>query len=115
MYLAESPAGALIETCAHTSNNDIPPSFTLLKISGPDLPFEKIEIETLCADWPQRVEVTRDLGSAWLKQGTSALLRVPSMLVPETTNFLLNPLHADARLLQIEESFQYPFDVRLKR
>jgi len=39
---------------------------------------------------------------------------VPSALVPETFNYLLNPLHADAVLFQIEKSFRYPFDVRLK-
>jgi RES domain-containing protein len=114
VYLAESPAGALIETCVHTSANDIPPSFTLLKVAGPDLPFEEIEIAVLGNDWPQHVEITRDLGSEWLKRGNSALLRVPSALIPETKNYLLNPLHADAGLLQIEESFLYPFDARIK-
>ena len=44
IYLAETPSGALVEVCAHTSANDIPPSFTLLKIAGPDLPFDEIQI-----------------------------------------------------------------------
>jgi RES domain-containing protein len=115
VYLAESPAGALIETCVHTSVNDIPPSFTLLKISGPDLLFEEIELSSLDRGWTDRVEITRELGSAWLRQGRGALLRVPSALVPETANVLFNPLHADAKLLQIEDSFVYPFDERLKK
>jgi RES domain-containing protein len=114
VYLAESPAGALIEACVHTSANDIPPSFTLLKVVGPDLPFDQIELSTLKPGWPGRVEITRDLGSKWLKRGSSALLRVPSALVPETANFLLNPMHADAELFQIEESFLFPFDARMK-
>ena len=117
VYLAQSPAGALIEACVHTSANDIPPSFTLLKIAGPDLPFDVIEtaaLETLHSDWPKRVEITRDLGSDWLKTGKTALLRVPSALVPETANYLLNPLHPDASLFQIETSIRYPFDARLK-
>jgi RES domain-containing protein len=114
VYLAESPAGALLETCVHTSANDIPPSFTLLKIVGPDLPFEAIELSGLKPGWPGHVEVTRDLGSEWLKSGAAALLRVPSALVPETANFLLNPIHVDAGLFQIKESFLFPFDARLK-
>jgi RES domain-containing protein len=114
VYLAESPAGALVETCAHTSANDIPPSFTLLKVVGPDLPFDEIKIAALGQGWPKRVELTRDLGSEWLRRASSALLRVPSALVPETANYLLNPLHANAGLFQIEESFLYPFDARLK-
>jgi len=114
VYLAESPAGALIETCVHTSSNDVPPSFTLLKISGADLPFEEIELGRLDRDWPDRVETTRELGSSWLKRGGEALLRVPSALVPETANYLLNPLHKDAGGFSIEGSFVFPFDARLK-
>ncbi len=114
VYLAETPSGALVEVCAHTSANDIPPSFTLLKIVGPDLPVEEIEPATLDQDWAVRIEITRELGSEWLKRGSSALLRVPSALVPESANYLLNPLHKDAGLFQIEKSYQYPFDVRLK-
>jgi RES domain-containing protein len=100
--------------CAHTSANDIPPSFTLLKVAGPDLSFDEIEIAALARGWVDRAEVTRDLGSAWLKRGSSVLLRVPSALVPETFNYLLNPLHPDARLFEIQDSFVYPFDARLK-
>jgi RES domain-containing protein len=114
VYLAESPAGALIETCVHTSANDVPPSFTLLKIRSPDLAFDEIEITMLDRDWPGSVEVTRDLGSAWLKRASTALLRVPSALVPETANYLLNPTHANAVHFQIESSFVFPFDARLK-
>jgi RES domain-containing protein len=114
VYLAETPSGALIEVCAHTSANDIPPSFTLLKVVGPDLPFDEIELASLDQGWASRVEITRDLGSEWLKRGSSALLRVPSALVPESANYLLNPLHKDAGLFRIEKSYQYPFDVRLK-
>jgi RES domain-containing protein len=115
VYLAESPAGALIETCVHTSANDVPPSYTLIKIAGPDLSFDEMKIDKLDRDWPDRVEITRELGSAWLKPGSAALLRVPSALVPETANYLLNPLHANAKLLQIEDSFVFPFDARLKK
>jgi len=114
VYLAESPAGALIETCVHTSANDIPPSFTLLKVAVPDLPLDKIELAALGRAWSERVEITRELGSQWLKRGGAALLRVPSALVPETANYLLNPLHTGAGLFQIEKSFLFPFDARLK-
>jgi RES domain-containing protein len=83
-------------------------------VVGPDLPFYEIELASLDQGWASRVEITRDLGSEWLKRGSSALLRVPSALVPESANYLLNPLHKDAGLFRIEKSYQYPFDVRLK-
>ncbi len=114
VYVAESPAGALIETCVHTSANDIPPSCTMLKVFGPDLPIDEIELAMLDPAWFERAEITRELGSEWLRRRSAALLRVPSALVPETVNYLLNPLHTDAALFQIEKSFLFPFDTRLK-
>jgi RES domain-containing protein len=114
VYLAESPASALLEVCVHTSANDVPPDFTLLRIEGPDAKIPMIRIENLPAEWTSRLEVTRDLGSAWLEKGTAALLKVPSAIVPETANFLFNPLHPDAAKFQIAAAFSYPFDPRLK-
>ncbi len=114
VYLAESPASALLEVCVHTSANDVPPDFTLLKIGGPGFAFPSIAQQVLPADWRARLEATRDLGTAWLRRNESALLKVPSALVPETANFLFNPMHPDAVSFQIEDVFTYPFDVRLK-
>jgi RES domain-containing protein len=45
----------------------------------------------------------------------SLLLRVPSVIVPETVNFLLNPSHKLAAKLRIKDMFPYPFDLPLKR
>ncbi len=114
VYLGESPASALLEVCVHTSANDVPPDFTLLRIEGPETRIPSIRIEDLPADWTSRLEVTRDLGSAWLEKGKAVLLRVPSAIVPETSNFLLNPLHADAAKFRIVDAFSWPFDSRLK-
>lgn len=115
VYLAKSPAAALLEVCVHTSANDVPPEFTLLKIEAPATQAEVIKIADLPSDWQSRLEVTRDLGTAWLKKKETALLQVPSAIVPETANFLLNPAHADAKKFQVTEVFSYPFDARLKK
>jgi RES domain-containing protein len=114
VYLAETPASALLEVCVHTSANDVPPDFTLLKLEGPDLNVPSIETKELPQDWRSRVEVTRDLGTAWLKRSESVLLRVPSALVPETVNFLFNPSDTQAKKFHITHAFSYPFDPRLK-
>lgn len=114
VYLAESPAGALVEACVHTSANDIPPSFTLVKVVGPDVRLDELRLEDLPDGWTANLGVTRDLGSEWLERASAALLRAPCALIPATRNFLLNPLHADAALLRVEEAFRYPFAARLK-
>ncbi len=114
VYLAETPASALLEVCVHTSANDVPPEFTLLKIEGPDVKIPSIAPKELPQDWRTRLEVTRDLGTAWLKKSESALLCVPSALVPETVNFLFNPSDTQAKKFPITNVFSYPFDPRLK-
>src|ERR1041385_497717 len=90
VYLAETPAGALLESCVHTSANDIPPSFTLMEISVESLRLEALDVSTLHQDWADDPETTREAGTAWLRSLRSALLRVPSALVPATFNVLFN-------------------------
>jgi RES domain-containing protein len=115
VYLAETPAAALFEVCVHTSANDVPPEFTLLRIEGPDVEAPSINIDALHEDWRTRLEATRDLGTAWLEKNESVLLRVPSAIVPETLNCLFNPSHRQAAEFRIVEALAYPFDARLKR
>jgi RES domain-containing protein len=114
VYLAGSPPAALLEVCVHTSANDVPPQFTLLKIEGPDLEVAAIRPEDLPQDWVTRLEATRDLGTAWLRKGESVFLQVPSAIVPETANFLFNPMHAEAARFRVTNVLAYPFDTRLK-
>lgn len=98
----------------HTSANDVPPDFTLLKIEGPEIKIPTIALEDLSRDWPEHIEQTRKPGTEWLRQNASVLLKVPSVIVPETFNFLFNPTHAEAARFRIIETFAYSFDIRSK-
>ena len=115
IYLAETPSAALLEVCVHTSANDVPPEFTLLKIEGPDIDVPSLKAQELPEDWHGRLAVTRDLGTAWLERNESVPLRVPSAIVPETRNCLFNPAHRGAAAFRIVEVIGYPFDPRLKK
>jgi RES domain-containing protein len=116
IYLAESPAGALLEACVHTSANDVPPNYTLLGVEADArVSLEHLDVSILSADWIKRLEVTREIGTAWLREQRSCLLRIPSALVPATFNVMLNSLHAEASRLHIESVVKYPFDPRIKK
>lgn len=82
---------------------------------GTEAPVQVIERDGLPARRQSQLEFTRDLGTVWLQKEDTALLRVPSAIVPETVNFLLNPFHPDAKQFRIIEALQYSFDVRLKK
>ena len=115
IYTTDSPASALLEICAHTTRQKVPASFTLLKILGLNTDVEEVQLSRMSPDWVNRIEVTQALGAEWLESQRTALLRVPSALVPETWNYLLNPLHPEAGKIRIERVYEYPFDLRLKR
>ncbi|SOZ31790.1 conserved protein of unknown function (plasmid) [Cupriavidus taiwanensis] len=54
-----------------------------------------------------------DTGEAWVRAGTSALLLVPAIVIPEEHNVLINPLHAQARRLADTIVRRWQYDARL--
>jgi RES domain-containing protein len=115
VYLAESPAGALIEVLVHLEleEDELPRSYMLLRVGVPDdLAIEELSIPA-GDGWKSNHDLTRQLGDEWLLRRETALARVPSAILPSTSNYLLNPLHADAKRLRIMESRPAEFDPRL--
>ena len=116
VYCAQSPAAALLEILVHFEIDiqDLPVRYRLLKIEVPDdVHVERVSPERLPAGWPEQTEVTRALGDDWLAKGSAALLSVPSAIVPETFNVLLNPAHTDAKRIVIVETGEHAIDPRL--
>jgi RES domain-containing protein len=116
VYCAQSPAAALLEILVHfeIEIQSLPVRYRLLKIEAPDdLQVESVSVDRLPPDWPKRTEVTRALGDAWLTKGFAALLSVPSAIVPETFNVLLNPAHQDAKRVVIVQAGEHAIDPRL--
>jgi len=115
VYLGESPSTVLLEVCVHTAANDVPASFMLLRIEGPDVEISSLPEGTLPGDWMNKPVLTQRLGNEWLNGNTGVLLRVPSAIVPYTFNYLLNPLHPLAAEFRIVEAIAWPFDGRIKQ
>ena len=116
VYLAPSPAGALVEVLVHLELDlhHMPKSYKLLKAEAPD-EFEprKLEDSSLPENWREDYIVSRTTGDTWLALAESALLEVPSAILPETYNLLLNPLHSDARRIRVLWHREFPYDPRL--
>jgi RES domain-containing protein len=105
VYLAEHPALAALELRVHLDLplELLPDDFVLMRVDVPDGPTSGIEAP---AD-------TVATGDAWLIEGSSASLRVPSVLVPHAWNVLVNPGHAEAARAEIREIEPFRFDPRL--
>ena len=79
--------------------------------------MKRVEPSQLPRTWrddPPPTKV-RAIGDTWVVGGTSAVLRVPSALVPGENNFLLNPRHEDFRKLRIGKPLPFRFDPRLAK
>ena len=55
------------------------------------------------------------MGDQWLEHGTGAALNVPSAVIPEESNYLLNPAHPKFNQIIIGEPETFAFDPRLIR
>jgi RES domain-containing protein len=124
VYLAESPAGALLEHLVHltASNGKLPNSYNLLEVEIPETctvtaiePSAPPDWQSVTLDWKDKSEVTQQLGDAWLAAHETPLARVPSVILPLTWNLLLNPRHPDAAAVRVVSATQSRFDMRLFR
>jgi len=115
VYLAMSPAGALVEVLVNLELDAarLPRSYTLLKVEAPDdIPMMRVEPASLPEGWRTDPAISRARGDDWLAGGESALLEVPSAMLPDTFNVLLNPAHADAAHIRVVSQLAYPYDRR---
>ena len=118
VYCAPNPATALLEVLVHTeiSFDDVPVHFRYLEIEAPDaLAAEDLDPSTLAQSWRTDLLATRRAGDQWLQSGRTALLRVPSVIVPATWNVLINPRHPESAQIRIIRTLRHGPDPRLLR
>ncbi len=107
IYTTAEPALAVLEVRVNLDLpfNLLPEDYVLVRLEAP----EGMSLEGVKTLPPQ----PRDFGNAWLAAKRGALLRVPSVVVPQACNMLINPLHPDAAQLRIAEISPFAFDARL--
>jgi RES domain-containing protein len=79
---------------------DFPTTLRLIRIELPDT-VSQARLPTLQPGWSAQPELTRALGNRFLDD-CSALLPVPSAIMPSTTNYLFNPRHPQAQSAKIQ-------------
>ncbi|WP_028449759.1 RES family NAD+ phosphorylase [Chitinibacter tainanensis] len=112
VYLGESVTGCMLEVMVHIEA-DVPDTFKLSTVETNDASVQALDVSSLPTNWRDDQGVTKQIGTEWLADQSSALLRVPSAIAPETWNYLLNPKHPDAAKCEIVDVDDYPWDKRL--
>lgn len=114
VYTSASRSLAGLETLVHL----IPPlmfHYKVIRIEFTDDMVEQTKKAALPSDW--QVEPpppsTKQVGDAWARSSRSAILVVPSVIIPDEINYLLNPAHADFKKIAIGKPTDFAFDPRL--
>lgn len=118
IYASTSIALACLETLVHLSGGDsLPLNRYLVRIDVPSTLWQGRTIfePATHVDWDAEPPglVSLDWGTQWAQSLQSLLAQVPSIVVPEETNVLLNPRHADAAQLVAQKIRKWTYDLRL--
>lgn len=115
-YCSSSIALATLETVLAIHNGDMPFNRYLVRIDVPDaVGVARRLLDPLPGGWdaiPAGL-AARTAGNAWLSSAASALLLVPSVIVPDEYNVLINPKHAEAAHITATTLKRWLYDPRL--
>ena len=112
VYTSGTKALAALESLVHLN----PP--VIFKYAAIPIEFDAALVEkvtALPADWNDMPAPpsTRAIGDLWAKQARSAVLELPSVIIPGESNYLLNPAHPDFKKIVIGKPEPFSFDPRL--
>jgi RES domain-containing protein len=118
LYTSESIALACLETMVHINAQGLPLTRYLVRI---DIPIrvwnlaKRLNMKTAGLGWDALPAGTASIerGQKWLQSNTSALLFVPSVVIPQASNVLVNPMHPDIKLIKAKKIETFSYDPRL--
>ena len=119
VYTAESRALATLEVSVHLDlSEDLPTDRFYVEIEIPDnIKILEVQIEDLPDDWNAKPPgiTTQAIGDDFVNYNEAAVLKVPSSIVPQEFNYLINPNHSDASKIKIINTTEMGFDLRLRK
>lgn len=115
VYTSQTLSLALVETLVNLPGGVLP-AYSAQRADFDEPLVTILEDKELPADWRSDPlpASTRAIGDAWVLAGRSAVLRVPSVVVPSEFNYVLNPRHPDFARVTIAPPTPFPFDPRLR-
>lgn len=118
VYTAESRALATLEVSVHLDlSEDLPEDRYYVQIEIPDdLTIQEVKLEDLPDGWNAKPPtlITQLIGDDFVSYNEAAVLKVPSSIIPQEYNYLINPNHPQASEIKIISVSKMVFDQRLK-
>ncbi|MBL6079565.1 RES family NAD+ phosphorylase [Belnapia sp. T18] len=118
LYASENRALACLETVVHLNAGGLPFNRYLVEIAIPEALWTAAQQETpasLPVGWDAQPAGRASIafGTRWLRAGRSALLILPSAIVPEEQNILINPQHPASAGIVARKIRRWLYDARL--
>jgi len=115
VYMAGHASLAVLEMLAQLKMHDWLKEFVLFEASFDDDLLTVVPASRLSPDWRKvpGPQMLLEIGDDWIASRKSAVLKVPSAVVPSEWNYLLNPRHPQFAKIKIELEEPFKFDPRL--
>jgi RES domain-containing protein len=117
IYTSESISLAVLEILVHLETPQVLDAYLIAPVTFEEDLAKAVPLGKLPANWknePGPVAL-QTMGDDWVESGESAVLRVPSVIIPSEFNYLLNPAHEDFRRCVWEKPRPFKFDPRLTK
>lgn len=118
VYAAQSLALAALEQLVHLQGGALGLEYVYFRVDIPgSVKIRELDAAHLPKDWraAQGPAASRELGRLWVQKNETAVLRVPSILIPLEHNYLLNPAHPQFKHLRVHRPEPFSFDPRLAK
>ena len=118
VYTSETLSLAAFEILVHLGRENIFNSYRKVEIQIPERLILTATVEDLPPGWDERSidpYVAMGIGDQWINDNSSLALRVPSAIIPQDNNILINPNHSDWKKIVIMKDSPFVFDHRLKK
>jgi RES domain-containing protein len=115
VYTAGTISLAILEILVHLEQASLLSAYVVFKAEFVEELIESLGETDLPPDWrlsPSPAAV-KAVGDAWFLGSRSAVLSVPSAIIPGERNYLLNPRHADFHKIKVSGPIEHEFDPRI--
>lgn len=115
VYVASSLPLALLEVLTGLNRHRRLDPYVYFEVRFKEQHVMDLDLKQLPANWADAPapKTVRALGDAWLRAGRSLALRVPSAVLPQERNYVLNPAHEAAAALAVAGPKPVTIDPRL--
>jgi RES domain-containing protein len=115
VYTAESLALALVEAMTGLERYGQLRRYVFFRVEIPEVLISEVSGDDLTEEWDQHppASSSQRIGDRWVSNGESVALKVPSVVVPYSDNYLLNPAHPSFDEVEIGPGEAFPIDERL--